>query len=253
MSTKTQSSASTKLAKLNERFSNFYRDLEAEKTHRRAVEHDRMHGIEERLDVLEREFKSHAERQRGAAREATSKIEERVKDLEARLTQRAAATEERLSQSVSALTKAIESVHEALTAEVANRKDDMEVQGTNLGRRAEDLGSALDEERLARLEREAELIARVGSEMNEVRMRVEAEKNTRESAIGKLAASVEDVRHLSSVGEGDFHAVVLEELSALKTQLKQERAERMEEDELIVQAVGEYSKSIQNGLRIANA
>ena len=129
----------------------------------------------------------------------------------------------------------------------------MEVQGTNLGRRAEDLGSALDAERLARLEREAELIARVGSEMNEVRMRVEAEKNTRESAIGKLAASVEDVRHLSSVGEGDFHAVVLEELSALKTQLKQERAERMEEDELIVQAVGEYSKSIQNGLRIANA
>ena len=113
MSTKTQSSASTKLAKLNDRFSNFYRDLEAEKTHRRAVEHDSMHGIEERLDVLEREFKSHAERQRGAAREATSRIEERVKDLEARLTQRAAATEERLSQSVSALTKAIESVHEA--------------------------------------------------------------------------------------------------------------------------------------------
>merc|ERR1719217_761599 len=111
----------------------------------------------------------------------------------------------------------------------------------------EEHASALDDERLSRLEREAELINRLGNEMTEIRAKVDAERNTRESAVGKLATVIEEVRHQSAAEEGDFHAVVLDELSAHKAGLQKERAERAEEDELIVQAAGEYSKTIQNG------
>lgn len=245
--------AAKKLARLNERFQSFYTDLEAEKAHRRALEHDRARALEERVDALEREVRAAAERAKSERREGMLKLEAALRDVEAKLSARAHATEERLSQSVSALTAAIESVHEALNVEVSQRKTEMDTLGVVTGRRVDDFVTSLDEERLARLEREAELIARVTGEMNEVKMRLDAEKNTREAAVGKLAATVEEVRHASAAGEGEFQHVVLEELSALKAGLKRERVERMEEDELIVQAVGEYSKSIQNGLRIANA
>ena len=246
------SRAATKLARLNERFQSFYGDLEQEKTHRRALESDRMHAIEGRLDTLERELKRASEAEKKARAESAGRLERMLRETEATLSARATAVEERLSASVTALTTAIESVHEALSAEKEQRTMEVETMTTSLSRRVEDFGAALDDERLARLEREAEMIARVGQEVNELRTKVEAERNTRESAVGKLASVVEEVRHQSAAGEGDFHAVVLEELGTLKLGLQKERAERMEEDELIVQAVGEYSKTIQNGLRIAN-
>ena len=245
------SHAATKLARLNERFASFYSDLEQEKTHRRALESDRARAIEERLDVLEREVRQATERGRAERAREYTKLESALGDIDAKLSARAQSVEERLSTSVSALTAAVESVHEALTAERTQRASEVELMGGTLGKRMEEHASALDDERLSRLEREAELINRLGNEMTEIRAKVDAERNTRESAVGKLATVIEEVRHQSAAGEGDFHAVVLEELSALKAGLQKERAERAEEDELIVQAVGEYSKTIQNGLRSA--
>ena len=246
------SHAATKLARLNERFASFYSDLEQEKTHRRALESDRARALEERLDVLEREVRQATERGRAERAREYTKLESALGDIDAKLSARAQSVEERLSTSVSALTAAVESVHEALTAERTERASEVELMGGTLGKRMEEHASALDDERLSRLEREAELINRLGNEMTEIRAKVDAERNTRESAVGKLATVIEEVRHQSAAEEGDFHAVVLEELSALKAGLQKERAERAEEDELIVQAVGEYSKTIQNGLRIAN-
>ena len=64
------SRAATKLARLNERFQSFYGDLEQEKTHRRALESDRMHAIEGRLDALEHELKRASEAEKRRARRA---------------------------------------------------------------------------------------------------------------------------------------------------------------------------------------
>ena len=186
------SRAATKLARLNERFQSFYGDLEQEKTHRRALESDRMHAIEGRLDALERELKSASEAEKKARAESAGRLERMLRETEATLSARATAVEERLSASVTALTTAIESVHEALSAEKEQRTMEVETMTTSLSRRVEDFGAALDDERLARLEREAEMIARVGQEVNELRTKVEAERNTRESAVGKLASVVEE-------------------------------------------------------------
>jgi hypothetical protein len=249
----TTSHAATKLARLNERFASFYADLEQEKTHRRALETDRINALEVKLDALEREVRDASALARSERESAFARMERSVKELETKLDARLGGLEERLATSMTALTAAAESAHEALNVERNERATEMDVLRTGVTRRVEDGLAALDEERLARLEREAELISRVGAEMQEFRTKIDAERNVRESAVSKLASVVEEVRHASAAGEGNFHAVVLEEMSQIKAALAKERAERVEEDELIVAAVGEYSKSIQNGLRLANA
>jgi SF-assemblin/beta giardin len=54
--------------------------------------------------------------------------------------------------------------------------------------------------------------------------------------------------------EEKFQSVVLEELTTLKGQLEMERSERIAEDDEIVQAVNDYTRALQDGLRmVANS
>jgi hypothetical protein len=45
---------------------------------------------------------------------------------------------------------------------------------------------------------------------------------------------------------------VLDDIATLKNQMLVEREERMSEDEQIVQAINDYTKALQDGLRIVN-
>jgi hypothetical protein len=48
-----------------------------------------------------------------------------------------------------------------------------------------------------------------------------------------------------------FQAVVLGEISSLKTAVQLEREERVSEDEQIVFAINDYTQAMQDGLRLA--
>ena len=49
-----------------------------------------------------------------------------------------------------------------------------------------------------------------------------------------------------------FQAAVLEELGGLKAGLAAEREERLAEDDEIVAAVNDYTRALQDGLRLVN-
>lgn len=253
MSSSAASHAATKLARLNERFATFYSDLEQEKASRRAIETDRLHAFDERLDALERAFKQSESRAANDRATSHARFERAIKDLDVKLSARLDAIERAVETSTGACATTMDALNAALDAEREERVADMETLGTTVLRKVEEISEALDDERLGRLEREGETLARFGSELSEVQNLIDAERATRESAVSKLASVVEEMRHAAVTGEGNFQTVVLEELSNLKVALAKERKSREEEDELIVQAVSEYSKAIQSGLRLANA
>ncbi len=49
-----------------------------------------------------------------------------------------------------------------------------------------------------------------------------------------------------------FQTVVLDELACLKMAVNAEREERVAEDDEIVQAVNDYTRALQDGLRLVN-
>ena len=50
-----------------------------------------------------------------------------------------------------------------------------------------------------------------------------------------------------------FQTLVIEEIAVMKQELSSERDERVSEDEQIVAAINEYTKALQEGLRIVNS
>ncbi len=55
-----------------------------------------------------------------------------------------------------------------------------------------------------------------------------------------------------NVTDEKFQALVLDEIATLKSGLATEREERVAEDDEIVQAVNDYTRALQDGLRIVN-
>lgn len=90
----------------------------------------------------------------------------------------------------------------------------------------------------------------VGADLLRLTERADAERAAREAELGSLRAEVHDALGARNAADEKFQAVVLEELAALKSALAAERDERITEDDEIIMAVNDYTKALQDGLRI---
>lgn len=79
---------------------------------------------------------------------------------------------------------------------------------------------------------------------------MEGERAARDGTIARLQNEVADLTSGRSVADERFQAAVLQEMSLLKNALEMERSERVSEDETIVAAVNDYTRALQDGLRI---
>lgn len=50
-----------------------------------------------------------------------------------------------------------------------------------------------------------------------------------------------------------FQALVLDEIATVKAELKSEQEERIAEDEQIVGAINDYTRALQDGLRLVSS
>lgn len=86
--------------------------------------------------------------------------------------------------------------------------------------------------------------------MNE---RIECEKKCREHAVAELASEVHEFEQTKSTQEGQFQSRMYEEIGTIRERLNVETTERMQEDETIVTAINEYTRALQEGLRIVGS
>lgn len=94
---------------------------------------------------------------------------------------------------------------------------------------------------------------RIGEDLFKVNERIECEKKCREHAIAELASEVHEFEQSKATQESQFHLRVNEEIGTLRDRLNVETAERMQEDETIVTAINEYTRALQEGLRIVGS
>jgi hypothetical protein len=65
-----------------------------------------------------------------------------------------------------------------------------------------------------------------------------------------LCSFVADGRH--AIDE-KFQALVLDEIAGIKAEVQAEKEERISEDEQIVGAINEYTRALQDGLRLVSS
>ena len=74
----------------------------------------------------------------------------------------------------------------------------------------------------------------------------------REGELSSLRAEVHDALGNRNVTDDAFRGAVLDEVSGLKAALALEREERIAEDDEIVQAVNDYTRALQEGLKLVS-
>jgi hypothetical protein len=68
----------------------------------------------------------------------------------------------------------------------------------------------------------------------------------------KMQSDIDSLQQKENETESSFQGMVLSEIATIKRALNEEKSERVCEDERIVLAVNEYTKAMQDGLRLVN-
>ncbi|GBF88940.1 SF-assemblin [Raphidocelis subcapitata] len=244
------SGPTAKLEHVAERFSAFYSDLEQEKQQRRLAEASRYQTLADSMVKLEKSLEAEIKRRAEADRQMQSHFDEELKALQERTASQYAELSSSFRTSVEGLARTLQDLHAVVKEEREQRRGDVEHLAATLVGKVNECVAALDEERVSRVEAETKTVRQVGADLLRLQERVDAEKGAREAELGQLRGEVHEVLGNRNVTDEKFQAVVLEELAALKTAVAAEREERVAEDDEIIMAVNDYTKALQDGLRI---
>ena len=246
------SPVAARLGHVAERFSSFYNDLEAEKQHRREAENQRRHTFSEHVTKLERSLESEIKRRADADAQLQAHLETEMKAAQDKIMLSVREHSLGLKASIDALGRSFAELHGALREEREQRAKDMEQLAVTLAAKVEEVAGSVDDERVARLEREAQTLKRVGEDILGCQERVEAVRKDLGQQTATMQAELSHLAGARSGAEEHFQAALMNEVNVLKSALQAEREERQSEDEQIVHAINDYTRALQDGLRIVN-
>ena len=237
---------------MSAKFSQFYSDLESEKAHRSEAELGRRNQLFEQVQRIELDVEVEARRRRESERVLHEKLAADMAQSEARVESRLREVSSELARGMDVLRKTVAELHEGLREERKQRREDVERLAEHVVERVEECQSGIDDERVARLEREALTLKRVGEDVLRIAGKVDEEGAARERGVGALRSDLDALRSKDTAEADAFQTLVLSDLAAIKTALNEEKRERVGEDERIVGALNAYARITQESLKLVN-
>lgn len=244
------SGPTAKLEHVTERFAGLWTDLEQEKQNRRIQESTRFSLFQESLQRIEKSLEAEVKRRADSDKQLQTHFEGEVKALQERQLQQFTDMQLALKSAVESLNQRVTDLHGLVRDERDSRRSDIEHLATSLVGKVNECVGALDDERNSRVQEQTMSMKRVGEDLVLVSQRLEAEKAAREAELGALRSEVHDALGNRNSADDHFKGAVLDEVAGLKAALALEREERIAEDDEIVQAVNDYTKALQEGLKL---
>ena len=247
------SNAAQRLGKVAEKFSTFYNDLESERHVRRQSEQSRYAQLTDTIFRVEQNLELEIKRRAESDRNLQLAVGAELKSLNERMQTQAEETQKSFKNTVDALSRSFAELSGSVREEREQRAAQMEQLAQRLMLKLDGSTQGLEAERVSRLEREAQTLKRVGEDIFRLQERIESEKAHREASLHSLQSEVNELAGGRSLGDEKFQALVLTEIASLKQKIQAERDERVSEDEQIVLAINDYTKALQDGLRIVSS
>ena len=107
-------------------------------------------------------------------------------------------------------------------------------------------------EKVTRLQREAQTLKRVGDEVFRMQQKITAERTAREAAIVLMKDDFIAATKAREKADEVFKAEMLRKMAAVERDLEIETKNREASEEQLVNALNDYTRSLQDGLRIVN-
>jgi Skp family chaperone for outer membrane proteins len=241
-----------RLAHVAEKFSRFYSDLEHEKNARREVETGRRNALYDQVQKLELDLETEIRRRQESDRLLQEKVSTDLKAMEQGIAAHVREMQQGLKASIDALTRSFAELHQGLREEREQRRVDVEHLAQSVVAKVDECQTSIDDERVERLEREANTLKRVGEDIFKLQEKVDVERAAREGGVNALREQLEGITRRADTHDDKFQTIALTEIASLKSALNAEKEERVAEDEQIVHAINDYTRALQDGLRIVN-
>ena len=105
---------------------------------------------------------------------------------------------------------------------------------------------------VTRLQREAATLKRVGDEVFRVQQKLTSERTTREAAIVQMKDDFMASIKARDKADEIFKAEMLRKMAVVEKDLEVETKNREASEEQLVNALNDYTRALQDGLRIVN-
>lgn len=246
------SGPSAKLEHVAERFSAFYNDLEQEKQNRKIAESSKHQMLHESVVKLEKSLEAEIKRRAESDKQLQAHFENEVRTLQERTSLQLTDIQQAFKGSLEGLSRTVQDLHSIIKEEREQRRSDIEHLATSLVSKVNECVTALEEERIQRMDAHGIALKRFGEDIFRVQEKIDGEKTIREAELAQLRSEIHDALGNRNISDEKFQAVVMEEIANLRSALSMERDERVAEDDEIVQAINDYTRALQDGLRIVN-
>jgi len=165
--------------------------------------------------------------------------------------------EKKLSEKFSALQITIDiqskriNTLEKLLADEKERNDKI-TQEIKIGvvGQLDDLKNLIEQEKVARLEKEAQILKRMTDDFNKMTDRLDSERILRDQALANLRDEIQRKDLDKMKNEQTFKQQIMEEIEVMKQNLKQEMLNREATEEHMVQTIDQIVQQIQESLHI---
>jgi hypothetical protein len=233
-------------------FNNFYGDLEEETTIRKQAEEQRVINMEAELVKIEKVLATETKRRIEAGKALQNMFEAKVQALQKRFKADLRECFEPLQSQIDALVSRVELLE--LTMENERRDREKEIQKANkevLDKLAVHQ-KQFEVEKITRLQREAQTLKRVGDEVFRIQQKITAERTARESAITLMRDDFATANKTREKADEVFKSEMMRKMAVVEKDLEVETKNRETSEEQLVNALNDYTRALQDGLRIVN-
>lgn len=242
--------ARSKLASIGERFTGFERQMDVEAKARRETEDTHTNSLRDNIARLEKTLNAEIKRRVEANRALQGMFEAQMATVQDKLEAGLLDRLDALHSAVTSLNDRVDAVEKDFSQAREQYIRDIEDKSAMVAKDAATLQAAFQNERAERKEREMLVIGKLRDLDARTAERLEKEEKAYDQKFQELREELDYT--VKDDGDKRFQDYILEEMAALKNGLVVETQTREHADDDIVNALHQYTKSIQDALRVVN-
>uniref|UniRef100_A0A6V4UDE8 SF-assemblin n=1 Tax=Prymnesium polylepis TaxID=72548 RepID=A0A6V4UDE8_9EUKA len=245
-------SVSGRLNAMADDFNNFYGDLEEETTIRKKAEEDRVARMEREIGKIEKVLGTETKRRIEASKALQTMFENKITRLQQDFKEELRQVFEPLQTQIDTLVQRVEDIEKTMADEKRDREKEIQRANKEILDKFSIHQKQFEVEKVTRLQREAQVLKRVGDEVFRMQQKVTAERASREAAIVLMKDDFMAAHKAREKADEIFKGEMLRKMAVVEKDLEVETKNREASEEQLVNALNDYTQALQDGLRIVN-
>jgi len=233
-------------------FNNFYGDLDEETTLRKKAEEDRVVRMEREISKIEKVLATETKRRIEASKALQTMFETKITALQRDFKEELRTVFEPLQAQIDALVSRVESIEKTMQDEKRDREKEIQKANKEILDKFRVHQKQFEIEKVARLQRESQVLKRVGDEVFRLQQKITAERSSREASIIVMKDDFMTAHKAREKADEVFKSEMLRKMAIVEKDLEVETRNRVASEEQLVQALNDYTEALQDGLRIVN-